>query len=70
MTRHQLVTTEEVARALGVSIPRVHQLRAEHHDFPEPNAAASGPRRFVFSAAAVKRWATKHNYEWNLEAEK
>jgi predicted DNA-binding transcriptional regulator AlpA len=55
-----LIGTAEVGRMLGVTRQRVHQLRAEHKDFPSP--ALEHPRAAFWKARDIERWATKHGY--------
>jgi predicted DNA-binding transcriptional regulator AlpA len=53
MTRH-LVGVAEIARMLGVSRQRVHQIIASEPDFPKPEAR--------LSAGAI--WSTKEVESW------
>jgi predicted DNA-binding transcriptional regulator AlpA len=61
----KVLSTSEVAAAMGISRPRVHQLRNEHPDFPEP--VIERPRALFFAETAVRRWAEKHGYPWEAE---
>lgn len=67
MARQRLLSTTEVAERLEVSRPRVHQLRREYPDFPEP--VIEQPRALFWSAAQVRRWAIRHGYPWLEEGE-
>ena len=56
-----LVTTEEIAQALGVTRQLVHYWRAEHVDFPKALRQLGTGRTsvFVWSRADISTWAKK-----------
>lgn len=60
MARNELLSTTEVAALLGVVRQRVHQMRDEYADFPEP--VIERDRVHLYELSAVKRWARKHGY--------
>jgi predicted DNA-binding transcriptional regulator AlpA len=63
MASRKLISTAKVARKMGVSRQRVHQIMAEQPTFPAPEI--SEPRLLLFSSAKVRKWALAHNYEWS-----
>jgi predicted DNA-binding transcriptional regulator AlpA len=50
----------EIAELLGVSRQRVHQLRREHDDFPEP--VIERTRAIFWLRKDVEAWAEDHGY--------
>lgn len=54
--RRVLMGSAEIARLLGVSRQRVHQL-AEQRDFPAPVGQVSGKR--VWNSDEIRRWAVR-----------
>ena len=64
--RQRYMGLAEIAERLGVSRPRVEQLR-QRPDFPEPAAKlAMGP---IWLASQIERWVQKHRPQPNDEAE-
>ena len=57
MTQH-LVGVAEIARMLGVSRQRVHQLATTDPDFPKPEAVLSAGK--IWSKAAIETWMAGH----------
>lgn len=56
--REDLVSMPEVAKILGVSRQRVHQLAQKYEDFPEPEAELAVGR--IWKRAVILEWAAKH----------
>ena len=57
---HHLMGVTEVAKRLGVSRQRVHQLR-QSPEFPEPAATlAAGP---IWESDDVEKWIVEHRTE-------
>ena len=53
-----LVGVAEIARILGVSRQRVHQIVASSPDFPEPEAVLTAGK--IWSRAALDEWLALH----------
>lgn len=63
-----LGSTHEVAKALGVSRQRVHQIQNEEPDAPQPLTTVANGRTALFDMAAWKRWAKAHGRPWTSPA--
>jgi predicted DNA-binding transcriptional regulator AlpA len=57
---NEQVGTADVAKMLGISRQRVHQLRAQWSDFPSPTV--EHPRAAFWRVRDIERWGRKHGY--------
>jgi predicted DNA-binding transcriptional regulator AlpA len=55
---HELMGAAEIARRLGVSTGRVHQILVADRTFPKPRATLSMGK--VWATADVERWIAEH----------
>ena len=61
----QIGSTHEVAKALGVSRQRIHQIVTEDNDAPKALTNVANGRTALFDMAEWKKWAKRSNRSFN-----